>query len=501
MTNDAEPKGALHFFFLSYGYIVFQVLLTPIRIRLLTAIMDRATYGVLNLVIMTVSLLAVFLSFGSFEFLLRRLPGKSIAYQERIIGLLYRVFGSLAVLIAAMGLPLVYFWQDFEGFRLSGVDLLACGLALIFYLLLQFRTFYLLGQNDLLRFRISQFLSLDVWFFVLLTASLFIRPLTIGVVIWVWSGWLIFTALITNRWAPFQMAGRPVAIREPLGRVLVFSLPLLPMIFGDWLLRSADRYFVIGYAGIEKMADYGLCMNISLMVFFISNNLIGIIIPKFNRVTNDLSTRSGLWTSPELRRLFTIMLRYLLALTLIGGAALNLLSDEILWVLADEKFHHAAYIIRWAAPASLFFSCYLLFSRTLIAMDESGRVGIITAVCALLNLGLNAVFINWLFEDATIGAAVATCVSLAAMAVWGAATIRIRRWIDWPELKPARLALAVALSSACFVLTKSQFDLHPLLLVGLNGVLSLGFLLGLGLFPKHEITLLFEKDTKVQIPR
>ena len=493
MTNDAEPKGALHFVFLSYGYIVFQILLTPIRIRLLTAILDRATYGVLNLVIMTVSLLAVFLSFGSFEFLVRRLPGTELAYQERMIGLLYRVFGSLAILLAAIGLPLVYFWQDFDGFRLSGLELLACALALIFYMLLQFRTFYLLGQNDLLRFRISQFLSLDVWFFVLLGASLVFRPLTISVVIWVWSGWLIFTALITNRWAPFQLAARPTEVRKPLGNVLVFSLPLLPMIFGDWLLRSADRYFVIGYAGVEKMADYGLCMNISLMLFFIGNNLISIIIPKFNRITNDMPEKTALWSSPELRRLFTIMLRYTLALTLVGGAALFILNDEILWVLADEKFHHAAYILRWAAPASLFFSCHLLFSRTLIALERSGQVGVITSVCAVLNLGLNTFFITQVFADPTVGAAVATCISLAAMALWGATTIRIGRWIDWSELKVSRLAMAVICSAVCFYATKTHLDFHPLLLVGLNGVVSLGFLLGCGLFPKHEITLLFEK--------
>jgi len=490
-----KSKGFLHFFFLSYGYIIINLALTPIRLRLLTMLLDKEDYGLLTLAIMTVSLLAMFFSCGSFEFLVRRLPGTSDAYRQGVYGMLIKVFGSLSMLFTVLAIPIYHSLQNLD-IHLSWFDLLACGLALVLYLQLQFRTYYFLGCNDLLRFRVSQFLFLDGWFFVLLGVAVFVKPLTISTVLWTWTGWMFATLLITERWAPLKWASRKPVEGLALGGVLSFSLPLLPMIFGEWLFRAADRYFVEAWAGLERIADYSLCMNISLMVHLIGCNLIGIIFPEFNRIMNKLPEGNAPWEDDQLRRFFGIMIRYALALALPGCAALYLLNTDVLWILSDPKFHDAAPLIRWAVPASFFFLLHIVFSRVLMAMDKSLVVGKITFACALLNLLLNYLLISNHPGQAAEAAAVATWTSLAIMCCWTGWSVKAWRWIQLSELKLVRLTLATVILIAAYAFVKQQFDWNPLITVGVCGVISVVVLLGFGLFTKSEVMLLFAGESE-----
>ena len=126
----------LHLFnllFASVGYIFIRLLLTPVRIKLLTSLLDKADYGLLSLIMLSISFMLLGTSLGSLEFLLRRLPGRDPDYQYGVLKTVVSSFGSLSILLAFLGvLVLELIGPDRLG--LTRWDLVAAGLLLVPYI-------------------------------------------------------------------------------------------------------------------------------------------------------------------------------------------------------------------------------------------------------------------------------------------------------------------------------------------------------------------------------
>ena len=424
-SRTSRISPLLGILFASVGYLGLQFILTPIRIRVLTTILTKEQYGTLTLVITTISCLTTIVSLGSFEYLLRKMPGRGQDEQLALLGVTLRFFGGLCLLVAAAGVGvLLVLFRQAGG--LTPPAVLACGVGLIvhFYVLMQ--TYWLLARSSLVPFRVTQFFYSDFWFVSVVAVGVLI-PLTMPTIIWTWALWLLLVVAVTRRWFPAGAALRSRAEDSVLREILAFGVPLLPMIFGEWLFRLGDRYIVLAFLDIRSVANYTLCMNIAMIVYMVGLSLISLVLPEFNMVKN--TTESGDpktgWTSPRMRELFTLMLRYSLVLSLPGGIALFLVGSDILAVLSDPEFHDAAFIFPWAAPVSLFFLLQVVCNRTLMAFDRSRLVGSLTLAAAGINIGLNLWLVPILHER---GAALATVMSLAFLACCSAWCIRAWRW-------------------------------------------------------------------------
>ncbi len=90
-------------FFASFGFIACRFLLTPIRIKVLTSLLDRETYGALTLISVTVSFLTLVGSIGSLEYMLRKLPGSPSNSQRGVFRVVLQYFGGLSVAMALTG--------------------------------------------------------------------------------------------------------------------------------------------------------------------------------------------------------------------------------------------------------------------------------------------------------------------------------------------------------------------------------------------------------------
>lgn len=493
--------------FLSFGYVGIQLALAPLRIRLLTEILGKETYGVVSLVLLLVNFGAIFLSLGTFEVLVRRLPGRSAAEQARLYRRLTRVFVPLGIAAGLVCVPVVGALVEHALFGWSSAVAIGVGVAL--YLWMQFRIYFLLGTGALLRFRLTQLLVMDCWFFVLLVVALFVRSPEAGMVLWVWTGGLAVGAWWTSRWVPRVVdgnveesrdetgEGKGVVKGDGLGEILWFSVPLLPLLLGESLFRLIDRVVVTGFLGLERMAEYTLTMNISLIVFMVGLNVVSLMLPALNAEMNGLgeTERARPWTSGRNRELVTGMLRFTLVLSVFGAAVLMLLGDQVLGVLAAKAYRGLGEILFWCAPASFFFLLFICCSRVLIAMDRTRLVGGLMLAGGALNLVLNLGMVPW-FErsgwDGALGAAVATSLSLAVVAGVSAWAIRLWRWIDFPALKLGRLVLAAGLAAVCFGLTARFLGTWPpLVLLGVNGVVSVGLIVVGQLMTAADLPLLF----------
>jgi len=491
----------LEFFFLSFGYVGLQMLLAPVRLRLFTEFFSEAEYGLINLVVIVVNALVFAVSLGTFEFFVRRMPGRDEAYQQAVFGKVLRVFLPLVLGLAVLGSPLAFFL--FGGPQFGVWDAGAAGVALVMYAIMNYRIYFLLGRSELLRFRLCQFLAMDLWFFIVLAALPFLPTGTDGgtavtIVLWIWAGWLAVVVLFTENWASIKRAvplGR--ASPETMPAILAFSVPLLPMILGELLIRITDRLFVTGYAGAAAMGEYTATMGVATIVYGVGAGVLGLIFPELNREMNTRPAGTDPSTHPPLQRIVSVMLRYALVLSICGGAVLVFLGGHVLNILVGEDFRDAVYILPWAAPISLFFLLHIVFSRVLIAQDRSALVGALTLAAGLLNIVLNAILIPS-SEQAGLGAAIATGISLAALAAASGIAVKAWRWIDQDALRLVRIVLACALSVATFALAARYLPrlvgtptLNSLLILAVNGVASVAILLGFGLFAPSDMKLLF----------
>src|SRR5947199_8281799 len=94
-------RSLIHFFAFSFGYIALRAVLNPVQIKVLTSWLSPEQYGTLTLITIAAWEVAHISSAGHYEFLVRRLPGRSAAYQQEVLALVWRYFGSSVALLAA----------------------------------------------------------------------------------------------------------------------------------------------------------------------------------------------------------------------------------------------------------------------------------------------------------------------------------------------------------------------------------------------------------------
>ncbi|MFT5499571.1 MAG: O-antigen/teichoic acid export membrane protein [Kiritimatiellia bacterium] len=490
---ENQQKNLLAIFFLSFGYIALQMILTPVRIRVVTGILSVEDYTRLNMVIMNISFVGVMLSLGSYEYLLRKLPGASPEFQLAVIKRFTVFFGGLTLVGALVGVVLLkLLLPDDSG--LTTYDIVLCGIGLLAWGHLLQRCIMLMARSEMFKYRITQFFYGDFWFVPLALGFLFIPAFNFHHILTIWVGWMVLVAILLIRFIPYRQALKSDASLVPLKDIIIFSLPLLPMLFGEWLFRIGDRWFLLILHGEVETGYYMVAMNIALIAFMVGQQLLSMIAAKFNQLKNKLTGDflEAPHTSPDMRAIFSIMLRYCWILSIVTAVAFCLSPEAIVGILADAKFAPAATILPWAAPVSFFFLTGTVFCRTLITLDRTRTVAVVTLGAAAINLGLNALFVPGMAKE---GAALATVLSLVCMALFSGIAIRAWRWIDATELKAGRILVFTALCVAAFYLAEAISG-YMLITLAIGGLLSLASLFALGLFKKRELLTLFGKSAE-----
>ena len=439
----AGPRGgAAGFFILSFGYVALRFLLLPFRTRLLTEWLSKDVYAGLNLAIMTLTLLATSLSLGSFEYLVRHLPGRSEREQAALLRLILLRLAAPVWILAGLVFAAIGFWDGGRMLAPADWGLLWAGFVLTSLLLHE--VFYLLGRAEIFRMRLIQVFQTDLWFLALgLGGAGALATLTGSLSAWV--GWLGLVALIGLRRLPWHAWRRAPAETVPLSAIIRFGLPLLPTICGEALFRLSDRYVLLACRDSVTLADYTLCANISMIVYVIGASLMDLVIPHLFAHRNRLRPASGAFVPGlEMRRLFSLMLRYALGLSLVAGAGMISLHRDVLAVLSGPAYRDAASLLPWTAGVPLFFLLSLVAGRGLVAMDRTRWLGGATLAAAGVNLALNLLGVP---RYGAVGAALANTTSLALLTLALGRTLGWRRWIAADRLRPGRI-LGAGLTSA-----------------------------------------------------
>jgi O-antigen/teichoic acid export membrane protein len=462
--------GLAHFLSLTFGFMAARFILAFAQISVLTRLLTKDEYGTLTLLIVSVSFTAILLSLGHFEFLVRRLPGRTDEYQWAVLKRVWCFFGTLAVAVAVAG------FAGFAWIRPAKVALgpLEYGIAAVYLVLLVYllqRIFFFVSRAEWIRVRVLQLLYSDTWFLPLLIVALFMKVGLRSVVV-VWALWVIVAFALARSWlAPMarKASAETVRIRE----VLVFGVPLLPLLTGEMLFRLGDRYVLLGLRNAEAVANYTLCLNLAVIVYTVGASALDLFVPEFNKIRNRLpaaTTLRDLAAHEPLRGLFTAMLRYTLIIALCGGLFILICGRQLLMLLSGDKYLDVAYVMPSLTLVPLFFLLWVVFNRILLAADKTRLIGGVTLAVAVMNLGLNLLLVPSLGE---IGSALSLTTSLAALSAFTMISVKAEFWIERRRLMLPRLALLLVVNAAGLLAARTFLGQHALLCLLAAGAWSL----------------------------
>jgi len=440
-----------HFFFFSFGYIALRSVLNPVQIKVLTSLLSPEDYGTLTLIMIAAWELAHLSSAGHYEFILRRLPGRSKGYQLGLLALVWRYFGSFVAALAVIIVSALLVFRPTK-IVLEPVQLVIAGTYSVVLLFLFQRIFFLSARAEWIRVRTLQLIWSDTWFVPILVAAA-VMSVTLNIVLVCWLLWLLVASVLAYRWVGGETAA-VAASSVPIGEVLRFGAPLLPMMLGLSLVALGERYLLAFLRDVEAVAKYTLCFNIAFIVYAVGAAVLDLFVPEFNKECNRLASRDGreLGVSETLKMLFTTMLRYSLLVALTGGFFLLLCGRQLIAIISRPEYSSAARIVPFLALVPLFYLLWSLFNRILLARSNTRVIGLATLAITAVNVGLNILLIP-LFGE--IGCALALTISLVLLALFTGAYVQGWRWIIWTRLKAARLATMAAINGVGIFLSQA----------------------------------------------
>ena len=415
---------------ITLGFVALRFLITPLRIKIITTVLSPEDYGVVTLLSMTAHGLGLIVSVGGFELLLRRLPGLDAAGRRSIFHavLVLSTVGGVAAGLLLAGLWSHVAWLDSLSSRLSAA---AAVVLFLLFLHVQQRIHYLLGSRDHFRSRTLQLLWSDLWFLPVLAGMGFVAW-SAETAVWTWSAWLALVLVCTWRWVPMgalvSAGAAPVSLRATFWQ----SIPILPVLVGDWVFRLTGHYALLIHWDAATMAFYALAMNVALTGQVAGVPLIDLCCVDLSKAMSQTGANRGLSPDPAEMKIVSRGFRHILAVSAPVMLVLLFMPVDILDFLAGPAFREAAVLLPWAALLPLLLLFNLLLARMLMLLGRSFWVAFGSILGAAAALVLCALAVP---GHGARGALLSITCAAALVDVLYAYEIRAWRWLDRPSLR------------------------------------------------------------------
>lgn len=216
-----------------------------------------------------------------------------------------------------------------------------------------------------------------------------------------------------------------------LGKMLAFSLPLVPSGAAVFISLYVNRLALIRYAGMDDIGIFGLATRVA--------SLITLLILGVQTALTPLVYQHA--DAPDTPRQVARLFSWVIALSLIGCMGLGLFAEEILLLAATADYAAAAPLVMVLAPAMLMSQLYVFAPGIGIRKKTLHQLGV-TVLAALVGIAGNWILVP---SFGVMGAAVATLLSSGVfLACWFWVSQRMYAIpFEWPN---------IALGLAAFVL-------------------------------------------------
>lgn len=185
---------------------------------------------------------------------------------------------------------------------------------------------------------------------------------------------------------------------------LKLSIPLVGNNLATQVLSVSDRTMIDNMVGKSAVGIYGTLYNISSLSTIIWTSLNNSFVPY---MFSNMETDKG-------RKNIRKYINYILIVYAVIALALTLLAPEVVRIMATDEYYEAIYIMPPIAAGVFLNAMGNLYSNVLLYYKKTQYIMIATSIAAVLNVGLNFVFIPMYGYQA---AAYTTLVAYIVMAV------------------------------------------------------------------------------------
>ena len=189
------------------------------------------------------------------------------------------------------------------------------------------------------------------------------------------TAFLFFIIYLLVLWDELELTFSFIELRDMLG----FGLPLVPSSIGDMVLMLSDRYILRYFRGLEDVGSYSAAIRLSMIVA-LTVNAFQMAWPAilFSIVKEDNAEQT-------FARLFDYFL-FVLAFVALG---LSLFSSEIIRIITTPKFIDGAKVVPLIALSYLFYGIYYYSSIGIQVHKKTFYLPIIIGFAAFISLSLN----------------------------------------------------------------------------------------------------------------
>ena len=270
-------------------------------------------------------------------------------------------------------------------------------------------------------------------------------------------------------------------------KMLTYGFPLLWSGLAGWVFNSSDRFFLLHYSSLEQIGYYSIGNAFSQPLLLINMAVqmsFGVL---FYKIYNEEISIE----KPDSKKMAIESFNLYLGIAIILGASLSVFGNELVTFVATERYSKGALAIPFLVFSAIAAQGFQSMGPGIEIKEKTWHFTWITAFTALLNIGMNFLFIPYL---GFIGAALATLVSFICYWIIKVYIAHQYFSISYPFLK---IGLVYFIGLAISLLF--TFYHHPTSLI-INFTIKVGSLFGLlillfylDLIPRNTIQFLLTR--------
>lgn len=177
--------------------------------------------------------------------------------------------------------------------------------------------------------------------------------------------------------------GKKLFVKEYWKFNFTFNIPLIPHYLSNYALNQSDRVMIGKIVGNAQAAQYSVAYTISMMMTLVTTAINNALTPYIYQ-----SIDGG--REDDIKGTLTPIFFLVAVLCIITMA----FAPEIVLVFAGKNYMPAVYIIPPVAASVFFIFLYSMFSTIEYFYQKTVQIAIATVIAAVLNLGLNYIFIK-----------------------------------------------------------------------------------------------------------
>ena len=363
-----------------------------LRTALLTRRLSVDVFGMFSVFFVSVSFFSVVLDLGLTNFIITKLTGvrekKRFAYSSTILGFVVFYLVLAGILICSLGIDtfILNYFQITQYLQEFRIIIWVIILSVIFRIMIAYTSsIKRLELNALLTF-----LKHAGWIFLLLIFG-FKKDLTLLFVFQMLLAGVLTSTIVTLiyvllRWkrVPAVEVWRDNSAKLIMKKALLFGLPLVPFLVGDWLIQVSDKYLLTYLGGAADVAIYSVAYSIVTLISSIGNILAGVIYPYYSESWNK---------KKDPNHFFNINLKYILMILLPMIVGIFVLRKPIVTLISGPEYLDSALLIPILLLFPLFSTISIVLNQTLMLNNQTKRVGAIYLFCAAAHILLNVLLI------------------------------------------------------------------------------------------------------------